>query len=131
MALTAATAFAQTEHPQTWEQDIAYLQQLAPADAAAQQGTILQIRSEVALWITAHSDSKIQLAPLPALPLTADQAEAEVKELDQVILEVVKLDPAHPFHLGTVQVNVTAPVSQLSPLSDSIDQTEMAKQTTR
>ena len=128
MALTAATAFAQTEHPQTWEQDIAYLQQLAPADAAAQQGTILEIRSNVALWITAHSESKIQLAPLPALPLTADQAEAEVKELDQVILEVVKLDPAHPFHLGTVQVNVTAPVSQLSPLSDSIDQLEMAKQ---
>jgi iron complex outermembrane receptor protein len=127
MAVTAATAFAQTEHPQTWEQDTAYLQQLAPADAAAQQSTILEIRSNVALWITAHPDSKIQLAPLPALPLTADQAEAEVKELDQVILEVIKLDPTHPFHLGTVQVNVTASVSQLSPLADSINDIEMAK----
>jgi iron complex outermembrane receptor protein len=127
MAAMAVTAFAQTEHPQTWEQDIAYLQQLAPADAAAQQSTILQIRSDVALWITAHPNSKIQLAPLPALPLTADQAANQVNELDRVIAEIINLDPTHPFHLGTVNVNVTAAAAELAPITDSIDQTEMAK----
>jgi iron complex outermembrane receptor protein len=127
MAVMAATAFAQTEHPQTWAQDIAYLQQLAPADAAAQQSSILDIRSNVALWITAHPDSKIRLSPLPALPLTADQAEAQAKELDQAVTEIIKANPNRPFHLGSVEVNVNAPVSDLSPMADSIDQTEMIK----
>jgi iron complex outermembrane receptor protein len=128
MVAAAGMAFAQSDHPQTWEQDIAYLQQLAPSQAAAQQSTILQIRSEVERWIAAHPGRKIQLAPLPPLPLTAEQAVIQVDELDRVIAEIIKRDPNHPFHLGTVQVNVTASVSHLSPLSDSIDQIEMAKQ---
>jgi iron complex outermembrane receptor protein len=128
MAATAATAFAQTEHPQTWAQDIAYLQQLTPADAAAQQGSILQIRSEVSLWITSHPGSKIQLAPLRALPLTAVQASAELGELQKVVAAIVEQDPSHPFHLGVTEVEVSAGLSGLSttsPTAVSLDQEEI------
>jgi iron complex outermembrane receptor protein len=128
IAASSAAAFAQTGHPQTWAQDIAYMESLPPAEAASQQSTILQIRAEVELWIKIHPESKLSLAPLPKLPLSADQAAYQVKELDRVIAEIIKLDPTHPFHLGAVQVNVTASVSALSPQADSIDDTEMAKQ---
>jgi iron complex outermembrane recepter protein len=127
MIATAGMAFAQTQHPQTWAQDIAYMQNLTPSEAAAQQSTILQIRSEVELWLKAHPRNSIQLAPLPPQPLTAEQTADQIKELDRVIAEIIKRDPNHPFHLGTVQVNVTASASELSPITDIIDQTEMAK----
>jgi len=128
MAVTATTAFAQTEHPQTWAQDIVYMQQLTPADAAAQQGSLLQIRSDVALWITAHPSSKIQLAPLPALPLTAEQTSAELVELHKTVAAIVQQDPSHPFHLGVTEVEVSAGLSGLSttsPTTVSIDQEEI------
>ncbi len=127
MIATAGMAFAQTQHPQTWAQDIAYMQNLTPSEAAAQQSTILQIRSEIEIWIKAHPSNNIHLSQLPPLPLTAEQAAAQVKELDQAVSEIIKLDPNHPFHLGTVDVNVTASASEPLLISDTIDQTEFAK----
>jgi iron complex outermembrane recepter protein len=125
---TAGAAFAQNQQHQTWAQDVAYMVNLTPSEAAAQQSTLLQIRSEVEAWLKAHPSAKIQLAPLPPLPLTAEQEAEQAKELNQAITEIIKRDPNHPFHLGTVQVNVTASPLQLSPQSDSIDQAEMTKQ---
>jgi iron complex outermembrane receptor protein len=127
ISVCASSTFAQAEQPQTWAQDIAFMGKLAPAEAAAQQSTILQIRANVELWIKAHPEGKLELAPLPHLPLGADQAVNQVKELNRVVAEIIKLDPTHPFHLGIAQVNVTASISGLMPITDSVDQTEIAK----
>jgi iron complex outermembrane receptor protein len=40
---------------------------------------------------------------------------------------ILNADPNHPFHLGTVNVNVTAQDTQVSALSDVITQTEFAE----
>ena len=124
---SAVAASAQADHPQTWAQDIAYLQGMTPADAAAQQSTILQIHSDVEIWIKAHPGSSIQLAPLPALPLQADQATAQLQELKKAVAAIVAQDPSHPFHLGQTEVEVSASLSALSPTVDSITQLDIQK----
>ena len=125
IAASSATTFAQTGHPQTWTQDIAYMESLPPAEAAAQQSTILQIHSEVELWIKTHSGSGIQLSPLPSLPLKAEQATAQLAELHKAVVAIVQLDPSHPFHLGVTEVEVSAGLSAISPTSESISQDEI------
>jgi iron complex outermembrane receptor protein len=125
VAASAVTVFAQAEPPQTWAQDITYLEQLAPSEAAAQQNTILQIRTEVALWIAAHPKSGIQLSPLPSQTLNADQAVAQLAELQKAVTAIVAQDPSHPFHLGVTEVEVSATLSPLSPTADSINQGEI------
>jgi iron complex outermembrane recepter protein len=122
---SAVAASAQAEHPQTWAQDIAFMEKLAPAEAAAQQSTILQIRTEVAIWLGAHPQSGIQLSSLPTLPMGADQAAAQVQELRKVVAEIVAQDPSHPFHLGQTEVEVSATLSAMSTATESITQTEI------
>ena len=125
IAASAATAFAQTGHPQTWAQDIAYLESLPPAEAAAQQSAILQIRAEVELWIKAHPGASIRLSPLPSLPLKGEQAAAQLEELQKTVAAIVQLDPSHPFHLGVTEVEVSAGLSAISPTAESISQDEI------
>ena len=109
--LAPAAVLAQAGQPQTWAEDTAYLQQLSPAQAVAQPATLKQIRSDASLWIAAHPASDLTLAAAPAEPLTTDTAAVEIKELDRVVTAIVAKDPTHPFHLGSVTVNVTAPVT--------------------
>ena len=125
--LAPAAVLAQAGQPQTWQEDTAYLQQLSPAQAAAQPATLKQIRSDATLWISAHPQSDLKLAAAPAEPLTTDTAAVEIKELDRVVTAIVAKDPTHPFHLGSVTVNVTAPLTQISTVSDGITQTELAE----
>jgi iron complex outermembrane receptor protein len=127
LMLAPAAVLAQGSQPQTWQEDTAYLQQLTPAQAVAQSGTLEQIRADIELWIKVHADSSLKLAAAPAQPLTTDTAGLEIKELDRAVSAIVVQDPTHPFHLGSVTVNVTDTVSKLSPLSDTVDQTEIAK----
>ena len=122
-----AAVFAQAGTSQTWSQDITTLQQLTPAQAAAQPGTLHRIRTDVEQWIKAHPDSKLQLAAAPPQPLNAESAKAEIKELNRVLAAIIARDPNHPFHLGMVTVNVTAPGSQISTLSDVITQSDFAE----
>ena len=125
MAGLAATTLAQTNHPQTWAQDIAIMEKMTPSEAATQQATLLQIRAEVALWLSAHPSTSIHLSALPTLPLGADQAAAQLQELRKVIAVIAQQDPSHPFHLGLTEVEVSATLSPLSPTAESITQEEM------
>lgn len=125
MAVCTLTAFSQTEHPQTWAQDIAFMEKLTPSEAAAQQGSILQIRAEVESWLEAHPNSGIQLSPPSSLPMGGDQAGAQLQELRKVVTEIIQQDPSHPFHLGVTEVEVSAALSPLSPTTESITQEEI------
>ncbi len=119
--ISAIPAFSQSEHL-TWAQDIAFMDNLTPKEAAAQQNTILQIRAEVELWLKAHPESKLQLAQLPPLPLQGEQAVVLLQDLHRVVAAIVQQDPSHPFHLGVTEVEVSAALSPLSPTAESITQ---------
>jgi iron complex outermembrane receptor protein len=125
MVVFTFTAFSQTEHPQTWAQDIAFMEKLTPSEAAAQQGSILQIRAEVKSWLESHPNCGIQLSPQPSLPMEGDQATTQLQELHKVIAAIIQLDPSHPFHLGVTEVEVSAELSPLSPTTESITQEEI------
>jgi iron complex outermembrane receptor protein len=127
IALLVIAAQGQADRPVTWEQDLNYLAGLAPADAVAQQDAIARVRTEVEGWLKLHPESKISLAAAPSRPWDQAQTLAQIHLLHDAVASIMQADPSHPFHLGAVQVNVTASVSELSTLSDSIDQTEMAK----
>jgi iron complex outermembrane receptor protein len=116
---------AQQQHPQTWAEDLDYLQSLTPSEAVAQQGAIDSVRIEVTHWLQAHPASKITLDPAPARPWSAEQTGRQIVLLRQVVSEIVSQNPGRPFHLGETEVQVSATVSPLSPMATSIGQADM------
>jgi len=113
-------ALAQTEHPQTWAQDLAFMESMTPAEAASQQGLIVQIRAEVDFWLKAHPNSGIQIAPVSPNASKADQAALQLQELRRVVAAIVEQNPSRPFHLGITEVEVSASLSPLSPTAESV-----------
>lgn len=124
-----AGAQTQKEAPlSTWSQDQKLLASLGSADAATQQDAISNVRGQVERWIASHPQSALRLPSAPAKPWTAEQIAAQMRAVQDAIGAILNEDPDHPFHLGTVTVNVNATVSALSPMADSVDQAELAKQ---
>ena len=128
-ACLAVSAVAQTqgEASSTWIQDQNLLASVSHADQAAQQNAIVSVRAEIEHWIASHPDTGLHLAAAPQQPWTAEQTAAQMRIVQDAIGTILNSDPDHPFHLGTVNVNVNATVSALSPMADSVDQTEFAK----
>lgn len=122
ICIFAVPAFSQTDRPLTWEQDLSYLEQLSPSEAMAQQGAIRHIRKSVEDWLKLHPESGVRLLAQAEAPTSSEQVMKEVQALHKAVEEIVKTDPAHPFHLGQTEVSVAATVSALSPVADSIDQ---------
>ena len=118
---------AQAQRPLTWLQDLTVLQSTSSTDSIGQVANVTQIRTEIENWLRLHPESKIQLPPAPAQPWSAEQASSEISLLHDTVTHIIEQDPNHPFHLGVSQVNVTAAPSLLSPVADSIDQTEIEK----
>lgn len=131
LALGLAMAFslpsaAQTERPLTWQDDLNYLAQ-ASVNSAEVRSTLTNIRSEIASWANLHPDAKLSI-PAELDPSAGPaQLQAQVKQLQAAVETIITKDPNRPFHLGSVAVNVVAPISELSPIADSIDQKEMQK----
>lgn len=124
-ALGCGAATAQADSPVTWQEDLRYLQQLTPAEAAAQQGSLLHIREAIQLWLNTHPKSGLTMAPAPGATLSPEQAAAQVKLLSQLVGQILQLDASHPFHLGVTEVEVSAKLSALSPMAESISQEEI------
>jgi iron complex outermembrane receptor protein len=123
--LVSLTVSARVEKSLTWLQDLAQLQNLQAAGSSAQQAEVVRIRAEVENWLKLNPSSKINLAPAPPSPWTAVQTSALAEELRATVETILKEDPDHPFHLGATQINVAESISMLSPISDSISQTEI------
>lgn len=120
MCLCCLHGFAQTSRPLTWHQDLQYLQGLSPEEAAAHQSAIQRIRTDVENWIEAHPASNVQLEKTTTMDVSG-----QIKALSIAVAVIMKLDPAHPFHLGVTEIEVSTTVSPLSPVADSIDQSEI------
>ncbi|MDR3764481.1 MAG: TonB-dependent receptor [Acidobacteriota bacterium] len=125
MAAMTALAAGQSGSPVTWQGDVNFLQQLTPAEAAAKQTALLNIYEQVRLWLNAHPNSGIELAAAPKAPLSADQVQKEIADLDKALDAIIKADPAHPFHLGITEVQVSANLSSLSPMASSATQEDI------
>ncbi len=128
VAAGTLAAFAQTERPLTWQQDLSYLANVASGNPAEVRAELGNIRLEVENWLKLHPDSKIELPPTLAQAASAEQTRDQIKLLQETVANILKEDPNRPFHLGTAEVNVTARASELSPIADSISQAEMSKQ---
>ena len=118
---------AQAERPLTWQDDLNYLAKASSADPAEVRATLSNIRAEVENWLKLHPDSNIKLPSELAQAGSAEQTRDQIKLLQETVASILKQDPDRPFHLGSAEVNVTGRTSELSPIADSIDQTEMIR----
>ena len=126
-ASAAIASFGQVEHPQTWAQDIALMEQMSAQDVLAHQATVLQIRADVENWLALHPDSGLKLSAAPPQTMTADQASAQLADLKKIVQAIIATDPSHPFHLGVTEVEVSATLSALSPTEESVTQQEIQR----
>jgi iron complex outermembrane receptor protein len=83
------------------------------------------LRSSILSAAGSDSTLKVELPePLPAQPSHA-QLEQQFEALNSAVEQVIRQSPGSPFHLGTVQVTVSAAAPTPSPVSASVDQTEI------
>jgi len=120
-------AQAQAQKPLSWLEDLVYLQNAAGTGLEQQREKLLEIRAEIDNWLTLHPNSSIQLSPAPAPPWSVEETASQVSLLRGLVDAILKEDPNHPFYLGVTTVTVSAAMSPLSPVADSMDQTEIAR----
>jgi iron complex outermembrane receptor protein len=125
LVLSASELRAQAQRPLAWLQDLTDLQNASAASLGEQRDVIVAIRTEVENWLKLHANSSIKLAPAPPQPWSAEQTRSQVSLLRETVEAILKEDPDQPFHLGVTEITVTAAMSPLSPVADSIDQTEI------
>ncbi|MBN1567828.1 MAG: TonB-dependent receptor [Acidobacteria bacterium] len=117
--------YSQTKQLMNWMGDLNYLQLVPDEELLVQKPAVEQIRNAVELWIKMHPSSKVQLGPAPAQPWGAAEIRKQVSALHAAVQAILKEDPSRPFELGVTTVSVTSEASPLSPLTDSINRTEI------
>jgi iron complex outermembrane receptor protein len=120
----SAPCYGQVEKPVGWLRDLTALRNDASASLEHRQAEITTIRREVEKWTALHSGKAI-LTPAPEGNWTEEEMREELDLLRMAVENLVRDDPSHPFYLGTTVVNVSTSAASLSPVSDSIDQTEI------
>src|SRR5215813_10779390 len=125
LILACLPCSAQVEKPSGWLRDLNALQNERSASLAYRQTEVTTIRKEVDEWIILHSGKSLDLPSAPEGAWTGEQLNEQIGLLRMKVENIVRDDPSHPFYLGTTVVNVTASAAALSPVSDSIDQTEV------
>jgi len=116
---------AQTKQLLQWRSDLGYLQTVSDTELAANRAGIESIRAGVEFWIKMHPDSEVALQPAPEKPWGAEALRDQVRTLYQAVDTIVKAEADRPFNLGVTTVSVTAEASPLSPISESIDRTQI------
>ncbi|PWT86600.1 MAG: hypothetical protein C5B56_12195 [Proteobacteria bacterium] len=112
---------AQADRPLEWLQQLGALTTRSPESTA----TVRHIRRQLQDWIALHPGSSAELPEAPEPPWTESQAKTQIEELKSAIVALLQSDPNHPFQLGLTVVNVTDSAAALSPVFDSMDQTEI------
>jgi iron complex outermembrane receptor protein len=117
----APVCFAQADRPLEW------LQQLNASSSSGDESVaaVRRIRQQVRDWIAVHPGSSVSMPEAPAPPWTEVETKTQIEELKRAIVTLLQSDPSHPFQLGLTVVNVTDSAIALSPVFDSMDQTEI------
>ena len=121
----ATPCFAQVEQPLGWLRDVTALESKASGSLEQRCADVAHIRKEVEEWISLHPGSGAEPPPAPEQPWNEEQLRSETGNLRQALESIIRNDPSHPFYLGATTVNVTTSISALSPVSDSLAQTEI------
>ncbi len=122
----AAVLSGQTKQVLTWRESLDSIQAMPAAELEAQKDAVIQIRTAVEFWLRLHPNSSIKLAAAPAQPWNAEQIKGQVSALQEAVEAIIKEDPGQSFELGVTEISVTAETSPLSPVTDSVDRTDMA-----
>jgi len=122
----APSCFGQADRYAAWMQDLTALSNSAGSPISQRKAEAGRIRTELAQWIELHPASNSILPAAPPAPWGEKQLRDEIAVLKSVVELLIKRDRS--FSLGVTVVNVTAPGAQLSPVTDSIDQTEIRNQ---
>src|SRR5215471_17094075 len=125
LILVCLPCSAQVDKPLAWLRDLNALRNERSASLEYRQVEVTTIRKEVDAWTILHSGKSLDLPSAPEGPWTGEQLNEQIGLLRMKVENIVRDDPSHPFYLGTTVVNVTASAAALSPVSDSIDQTEV------
>ena len=124
--------FAQQDQTAEWKVSIGDLEKRLPglnADAKsgidAFRGDAETLRSSVADFAAAHPEMSLSVpAALPESP-SIDTLRQQLEQISAAVDEIVRRTPGSPFNLGRMEVTVTANLASISPVADSIDQTEI------
>jgi iron complex outermembrane receptor protein len=122
---SAAIAQAQMDRPLAWLQDLRDLQRGATASMTAERSRVTTIRADIESWLNLHPDSTVKLAPSPPQPWSGEETASQIALLLETVQKILGQQHERAFDLGVTVVNVTDSVSSLSPVADSIDQTEI------
>jgi iron complex outermembrane recepter protein len=123
--LTASVSQGQTKQLLTWRSDLTYLQTIPKEELQSQREAVSQIRTGIEFWLKLHPSAGIELKSAPPQPWNAGQVSEQVAQLRETIDAIIKEDPQRPFELGVTLVSVTAEASPLSPVTDSIDHSQI------
>jgi iron complex outermembrane recepter protein len=116
---------AQTKQLLQWSNDLTTLKNASSDELVANKDAIIQIRTGIDLWLKMHPNSQVKLEPAAPRPWSAEELRKQVTSINQVMETILKEDPNRPFEMGMTMVSVTAEASPLSPVTDSIDRTEI------
>jgi iron complex outermembrane receptor protein len=123
--LAAHVCLAQMEQPFTWLKELTALEANSSGSFASRLTQLAALRSDIQSWIGLHPGSSVAL-PIPTEPpANEEQMGAQIGALKTAVQKIIRNDPSRTFALGVTVVNVTASAAALSPLADSIDQTEL------
>jgi iron complex outermembrane receptor protein len=127
LALIAGTsvALAQTKQLMQWSNDLNSMKNASSDELTVNKAAVEQIRNGIDLWLKMHPSTTVKLQPAPAEPWSADVLKGQVSSLHEAIQAILKEDPSQPFNLGVTTVSVTSEASPLSPVTDSINRTEI------
>lgn len=109
----------------TWQDDLAYLQNLPGNDLAEQQDAVEQIRTRLGVWLKLHPDLKVELASAPARPWGVEEIRSQVALLSETVATILREDTGRPFDLGVTTISVTEEASPISPLADTANRDEI------
>jgi outer membrane receptor protein involved in Fe transport len=130
--IAPVSAFAQQESTVEWklslqdlERRLAGVSNENAADVEAWRADAEDLRAPLATFATAHPDMRIEVPESLPENSTTEAFKDQLDRLTTAVDQIIKQSPGSPFHLGTVNVVVSAENSTPALAADSIDQTSI------
>ena len=131
-AIVSQSLPAQQDATVQWKlslRDLAQRLATLPAEGSAATSWRMDaeaVRSSIASFAAVNPGMKIQVPAALPEPSSHDALVHQLEELNAAVTRVIQQTPGTPFNLGQVEVTVTAAVSDPSPVTVGIDQTQIA-----